>query len=321
MDTGENPHIPEAQVVAPLTYAPPARDPRRATWVIVFGLLTSGIALLLVWMLERYGKFSIMGLYANGILPAGAFLVGMGAGLGYGITSWWTGVKVRRGLLWLVLLLQLASYAGAQYLEFCARGPLGMRRGNTVQRIAFVEYYHLRAINFRWESKTSHDKPGEPLGGWGYVFRILEILGFVAGGVVAPAAMMKVPYCDLCQMYMKQKKLAGIPASALKAKAPKEEHQAVAEAARRKLDEVREAALRGDAAAFNQHIVALAEQTKVADKYHRRVHIKMDWCRNCHSGTLRPTIVTGQGKQIHTENLPTINLEHDFVQQVVPEKK
>ena len=48
---------------------------------------------------------------------------------------------------------------------------------------------------------------------WGYFFRLLEILGFVGGSLIAPAALGAAAYCDLCQVYMKTKLFAKLPAS------------------------------------------------------------------------------------------------------------
>lgn len=313
--------IPEAQVAAPLAYAPPERDPRRAVWVIVAGLATTVISLFGVWALEVFGDFNVMGLYANYVLPAGALIVGMAAGLGYGISSSLTGVKIRKGLLVTVILLQLGAYAGAKYVEFRAQGPLVTRVGN--RRIGFFEYYHLRAVNFSWKSEigSSSGKPGKPMGGLGYIFSILEIAGFVAGGIVAPAVMMARPYCDLCQMYMKRKSLVTIAASASKRKAPNSEHEAIAGAAQRVLQALIDAAKSGNAAAFNEQITPLRPNSKAAGKVPRRLEIGLDYCRNCHCGILRPTVVSGQGNQTNRQRLPEVTLEHAFVEQVVEAQK
>ena len=53
------------------------------------------------------------------------------------------------------------------------------------------------ARSYAW--KQSNGSMGQPLGAWGYFFRGLEVLGFVAGGLIVPLALRKAPYCPACQ--------------------------------------------------------------------------------------------------------------------------
>jgi hypothetical protein len=50
------------------------------------------------------------------------------------------------------------------------------------------------------------DNPKErpkPLGGWGYLFKLLEMIGFVAGAVIPAGILSDFPYCRACQKYLK----------------------------------------------------------------------------------------------------------------------
>ena len=68
--------------------------------VIGTGLLTTTAVLLFVhWLGGQIKDFEIMGLYWLFIIPAGAILVGIGAGSGYGFMSWKTGRKISGSLL------------------------------------------------------------------------------------------------------------------------------------------------------------------------------------------------------------------------------
>src|SRR5687767_7603129 len=97
----------------------PARVSRTPyLFVLQCGILTSVLALAGVyWLNKKATDFHIMGWYANYIIPAGALIVGLVAGSGYGIASWVTGVRIRRKLLWTVVLLQTGAYLGAEYVE------------------------------------------------------------------------------------------------------------------------------------------------------------------------------------------------------------
>src|SRR6185369_13277737 len=191
--------------------APAERGRRGAGMVMLAGVITTALTVLGVWWLDNNTTdFNVMGWYADYVIPAGALLVGMAAGSGYGIASYLTGYRIRRGLLLAVLAVQLGAYAAAQYLEFRSitrEGPLVDEDGET---LTFARFYHLRAISFTW---TEHGVTGKPIGQWGYLFLGLGVLGFALGGVIAPAVLMKKPYCEPCELYMKSQTLALVAAS------------------------------------------------------------------------------------------------------------
>jgi hypothetical protein len=305
-----------------LTMAAPAPSgPERGPMLVLLaGLVTSALTLLGVWWLDVNTKdFHVMGWYADYVLPAGAILVGLSAGSGYGIVSYLTGYRIRRGLLGAVLALQLGAYGAAQYLEFralMAETPLVDRDGN---EIAFATYYHATAMTFRWDD---HGRQGKPLGGWGYVFLGLGVVGFAAGGVIAPAALMKFPYCERCQLYMKQRTLALIPASVrprrVKEAAAKEafaaENKAAADAAQAVLDQLVALAAKGDARAIASALgpyPAGGSDGRTANRLPSRLRVGLVHCRNCGSGHLLPAIITGQGRGIRVQLLARADLTPD----------
>jgi hypothetical protein len=292
----------------------------RTAIVLVAGIVTSALALFGVWWLDANTKdWHIMGWYGDYVIPAGAIIVGLAAGSGYGIASYVTGLRIRRGLLWSVLGLQLAAYAAAQYLEFRAltsENPIVEDDGTPV---SFARYYHLTAINFAWDD---HGRRGEPLGMWGYVFVGLGVLGFAAGGVLAPAALLKKPYCEKCRLYMKGRNLALVPAC-VKARRAKDADEKLAYAeenlraeatAQGVLDRVAAHAAKGDARAIQgelQPYPANGSEARRVGRLLRRLRVRLVHCRSCGSGYLQPTIMTGQGRGIRLQNLQRADVTPD----------
>ena len=177
--------------------------------VLISGLATTVLALLGIYALDVNVKdFNIMGWYANYVIPAGAIIVGIVAASGYGLASWFSGIKITSRLLWTVLALQLFAYFAAQYIEFHNLHLIHREDGRSV---GFLEYYDAVARSFAW--RQSDGSVGEPLGAWGYFFRGLEVLGFVGGGLIVPLVLRKAPYCPECQRYMKTRQLGLVPAS------------------------------------------------------------------------------------------------------------
>jgi len=153
------------------TILPPAptgvREERSYTPVILSGLATTALALGGIYVLDvSASDFHIMGWYADYVLPVGAVIVGVAASSGYGLASWFSGVKITKNLLWMVLGLQLAAYFAAEYVEF-KNLHLIHRIDNSP--VGFFEYYDAVARAFAW--KQENGSSGEPLGIWGYFFR------------------------------------------------------------------------------------------------------------------------------------------------------
>jgi hypothetical protein len=286
--------------------------------VVLCGLGTSALALLGVYLLDVGTKdCHIMGLYADYVIPAGALIVGVLASSGYGVASWMTGTKITRKLLWTILALQFMVYFAAQYVEFRTL-HLFYIDGRPV---GFFEYFDVAARSFAWNQRNG--QPGQPLGAWGYFFRGLEVLGFVGGSLLVPAALWKVPYCQTCQRYMKTRELttwaASVPVKKIKKTevAAAEAHQAEQQQALEKGKEtwaaLKQAASASEAGEFRAKLLALQPDKKAAGKLPQRMTLKLIHCRQCLCGRLRLDMVSGQGKDTSSQQIEQVPVEPHFV--------
>ena len=193
--------------------------------VLACGVLTAILTLIGVYLLDKsVPDFYIMGWHADYVIPAGAIIVGLVAGSGYGIASWFSGIRITGAVLWIVLILQFAAYFGAEYVEF---KQMNLQYKNTGRPVSFLTYFDLEARSFAWKGEDG--KQGTPLGVWGYAFRGLEIAGFALGGLLIPLALFKAPYCSGCRRYMRKKLLALIPGCVPKEKIKKSDLQKLKE--------------------------------------------------------------------------------------------
>jgi hypothetical protein len=279
--------------------------------VVLSGIFTTVLALAGVWWLDRNTTdFNIMGWYADYVLPVGALLVGLAAGSGYGIASWRTGLKIRRSLLWAVLGLQLGAYVTAEYIEF---RDLARAAGVQPDARTFAHYYHFKATHFAW---SDHGRPGQPLGAWGYFFVGLGVIGFAAGGVMAPALLARVAYCERCQMYKRSRTLAIFPASVKARRVSKkdvegrtsyeaEQKQATEEAAAR-LRAIGEMTAKGDVFGLKSALAGDRAARRAAARLPVRIAISLVHCRSCYDAHLQPVSWTGHGKQQRSVKLEAI---------------
>jgi hypothetical protein len=298
-----------------------ARGERNSSMVIICGLATTAMALFGIYILDVLtDDFHVMGWYANYVIPAGAILVGLVASSGYGIASWISGFKITRKLLWTMLALQFIAYFAAQYIEFHGL-KLIHRDGKPV---GFLEYYDLIARSFAW--KQSNGSRGEPLGGWGYAFRALEILGFVGGSLVVPILMAKAPYCEKCQRYQRRQQfgfLAGsVPAKKVKksdqaglAAYEAEQQQAFAQG-QKTLEELTSCATENKTGDFQNFLTDLKTSKKQTMKLPGRFAIELVHCKQCYAGWLETKFMWGYGNHVRVTQIARKDLQVEFVRSV-----
>lgn len=308
------------------------RQARRALTVLVAGVATTALALLGVWWLDNNTTdLHVMGWYADYVIPAGALLVGIVAGSGYGVASYVTGLRIRRGALLAVLGLQLAAYAAAQYLEFRSLTRESPLVGDDGAPLTFAGYYHFRATSFAWKD---HGRPGQPIGEWGYFFLGLGVVGFALGGVLAPAVLVKVPYCERCALYMRTSALALVAASVPHRRIPKkdaaaraaltEQQDHAAAGAGALLVRVSALAARGDAlgikAALADHPPRGREARRVG-RLPSRLRFGLARCRQCSQGHLQPAMMNGQGRGLRVRALDRLPLPPDAIRLLAGDRR
>lgn len=299
------------------------REDKSASFVLLFGLATTALALLGVYVLDRTADdFHIMGWYANYILPIGAFIVGLVASSGYGLGSWLSGIKITRSLLWTVLLLQVFAYFAARYIEF--RG-MHLVHVSDDSPVGFFEYYDMTARSFAWQQKDG--TVGEPLGIWGYAFRALEMVGFVGGSLLVPVLLRKAPYCQSCQRYMRTRQLVWFPGSAPARKVKKSDAAAMAayqaenekalENGKNTWETLRQMGVAAKSAEFRNKLAELQTGNNAAQKLPRRFSLKLVHCKRCQSGWLHAHLLSGQGRDIKQTEVGRADVSPEFVRPVL----
>jgi hypothetical protein len=290
--------------------------------VLICGLITTTLALSGVYLLDRSGAdIHIMGWYANRILPVGAILVGFVAAIGYGLASWFSGIKITKSLLLVVLVLQFISYFGAQYIEFRSRHLMHWKEGTPV---GFTEYYDRSARMMAW--KNGQGQLGEPLGAWGYAVRALEVLGFLGGGLIMPVMLRKSPYCETCQRYMRTRPLCHVPSSAPVKRVKKSdlaametyqnEQQQATESGKQTVESLKQLALSDKVGDFQKLIAELSLSKTQTMKLPSRFSLRLVHCRRCFSGSLVVKQLQGHGKQLKETEYTRAELHPEFVRSV-----
>jgi hypothetical protein len=182
----------------------------RAQWfVIQTGLITTGLALFGVYVLaNRINDMHVMTLYVLKYIPAGPIIIGVIAASGYTLGAWWSGVRVRGGLLITVLVLQLAAYMLAQYTEFAS---LNLRYPDTGNDVEFTTYFHHTTMSL---VSYLHEGMAMRSSAWGYALRAMEAVLFSVGAVASALVLVGQPTCPVCRGLLQRKRVATVSSSA-----------------------------------------------------------------------------------------------------------
>jgi len=303
-----------------------AGDGRGFFLLLIGGSITTALALMGVWFAEQHGE-NIMGWYANYIIPAGALLVGLVASSGFGLSSWYTGTKITGARLLAVSALLVAGYFIAKFLEYRQLLPGGQLADGT--HLGFWQYFDVTTRAFRWAAKYKSDSDGEPFGTLGYAMRALEIVGFAGGGLLAPLALRKKPYCDDCKRYMRTRTLGWIAAGRERrrvGKASRDEYLAtntdLAQEGLAQLEGIFAAARSGATETLQNKLAGTAALTRrEASKFNTRLQICVDHCPGCASGNLRGMSHTGTGNQVRITKVDGMRLDPNTVAAIAGRSK
>ncbi len=329
--------------------------------VILLGIVTTIISLALIWFLNSIG-FYLFGLTVLFVVPAGALLFGAVAGSGYAIGSQFTGVKVGGGLLVLIAALLVGGYGTAQYLDYkawtgnqqqsfqdaieqfkAAGKAAALENGEQFDEaafdeafkqdmkpkpIGFLEYYDstTRNMSFGEVVEFEGDQRGAPLGILGYGFRLLEILGFSLGGLIAPLALRASPYCRECQIYKKTHQLGLLPAGVKPRKVKKKDTagqaqlekdiQTALDGGLQLVNETAEAATEDNVSAFQDMMGAMKSNKKEIGKMTSRVQVELQYCPDCNQGDLVFKMLTGFNEDQSVEIIRKAPVSQTFSRQV-----
>ncbi|MBA4019228.1 MAG: hypothetical protein C0483_18840 [Pirellula sp.] len=269
--------------------SPPERRP--GLLVTVCGVGTAVVVLFVVNWLNHH-DINAMGFYLNAVIPFGALLVGVAAGSGYALASRVLQVRLSSRYVWSMVLTGLITYWAALYVTYQHAIE---QAGVAEAAYPFTQYVKDSCEQMAFAPKHDGDKP-KPLGGWGYPLKALEMLGFVAGGMLPALFVSGLPYCRKCQQFLKPYRSAYLHAArrwpeVKKLATPQrtaEIQQASAEVAQQAHEELLKlaGASLADVEAYLDRLAPTADPDATA-----RVCVVVEKCPTCTSHVIKPQLI------------------------------
>ena len=176
--------------------------------ISVAGVATSGATVALDLVLQRGLDLELLSLTLVALLPAGAILGGMAGASGYYVAARATDSLPSRRMLLEMLAIALSTWFLAQWLAYAL---LRFPNGAAVRDVLpFWDYFRLKTEHMRLAFENQNGTPigrTRELGRWGYVQELLQVLGFLAGGLMMFLALRRIEACEPCGRYARTRPL------------------------------------------------------------------------------------------------------------------
>jgi hypothetical protein len=150
---------------------------------------------------QRVLDLDFLGLTYAFILPVGAILGGLGAAAGYYVAARITSTLPSRRMLFEMLAIGVSTWLLMHWVDYAT-----MRFGNGAlvrDALPFADYLSLRAehLQLTISNGGSSGTTTPELGLLGYVHELVQIAGFVAGGLMMWIALKRQEACTPCSRY------------------------------------------------------------------------------------------------------------------------
>src|SRR5207249_3554387 len=138
---------------------------------------------VILWQIELQSGFAFYTWMFWFVIPAGAGLSGFAGATGYLAGSWFFGHRPTRLLLLNILIASVSTFFLIHYLSYITLQIEGKRVSDF---IPFTQYLDIviRSTSMEFRVTRAATKVGSTgeLGGWGYIYALLQIVGFAVGG-------------------------------------------------------------------------------------------------------------------------------------------
>ena len=169
-------------------------------YVSLFGVLTTVATTLFFVVIVQQFDYALYTLMLVYVIPTGAILAGAMAASGYYLGSVLTDSKPAGGIALNMGLAGLSAYLMIDYLPFYLLEIDGQSASKTYS-FWFSLDYGIRHTPIWPNSAFRIDEPGMIIG---YGFALLQLAGFVAGGLAVYGLLSSKSYCDACACYRKR---------------------------------------------------------------------------------------------------------------------
>jgi len=170
-----------------------------------FGAITSILTAIVLFLIEQSIGLSIYTWTVWFIIPAGAICAGFVAAGGYYLGAKFFNHRTSWLILFNMVAISVATFVLVHYLTYAFMEVDGRP---VHEFVPFESYMDIRlrhtSVEFRYRGAAKLGTTGE-LGEAGYLYALLQIVGFAIGGVAVYRWLASEPYCQTCSQYLSKR--------------------------------------------------------------------------------------------------------------------
>jgi hypothetical protein len=168
------------------------------------GIVTSVLTAVLLVMIELRWGHALYSFTFWFVLPAGAIGSGMVAASGYWLGARLLNYRPGRSLLALILTTSATMFFFIQWLDYSYMTVEGQALKDVISFGDFL-VYTIAHTSLRFGMRGHVTGTGVDIGAGGYLFAVVQILGFLIGGFAIYAYLTSMTYCNDCRLYLNSK--------------------------------------------------------------------------------------------------------------------
>lgn len=173
------------------------RDILKNGVVTIGGIVTTLLTVVLNAAIYSGTGMNLFGFSLWFIVPVGAIICGGGAALGYYLAASYFHRPPTRSLLWQMVLIA----AVAQVLIYWTEYRLTLDAVPALRGMSFWTYLDATFTTSRLVVRAAIESP--EMGGFGYVFALIQFAGFLVGGLFVFTQLEDQPGCAACGTYFR----------------------------------------------------------------------------------------------------------------------
>ncbi len=166
--------------------------------IAVMGVGSSALTGVVLGLIEAWTGFALYSLMFWFIIPVGAILAGFAAASGYFLGAKLFHQKPAGGVALNMIFASVSAYLLVHYIPYYLLEIDGVRVKDGLSFWSYLDLY-IRNTSLSFRGKVSTGELGSM---WGYIYAVIQLIGFSLGGFAVFAILLDSPYCEKCSKYL-----------------------------------------------------------------------------------------------------------------------
>jgi hypothetical protein len=168
--------------------------------IAVMGVGSAAFTSGILGLIEAKTGFALYSLMFWFIVPVGSFLAGCAAASGYYFGAKLFHQKPAGGVAVNMVLASISAYLLVHYIPYYLMEVDGVRVKDTISFWNYLDF-DITHTSLRFKRNISTGELGST---FGYIYALIQLIGFSIGGFAVFRWLLDAPFCEKCSKYLSQ---------------------------------------------------------------------------------------------------------------------